>query len=74
MSDHSGGMRRHNDMIPHPNLKRLATIQATTVNVDLQPRKQPAHGQRLQTSLGVALHVVFYGYDVLCRKIGEGCP
>ncbi len=60
MPNDCGGINLHNDMVPHPDLKWLATIQATTVNTDLHPREQPAHGQRFQASLGEPLHFARY--------------
>jgi hypothetical protein len=63
-----------NGIVPHADPKGLATIKTVTVYRDLLSRKQPAHGQRLKTSLGVPLAFPSYTHSVLRRDIGEWRP
>ncbi len=40
-------------LVPHTDTDGLPRIQATGVNTDLSTRKEPAHGQRFDSSLAV---------------------
>ena len=64
-------LTRHHIAISHLNGDRLITVGANRVYPDQLTRKQPAHGQRLRSSLTEPFLLVVHADSVLVGLVGE---
>jgi hypothetical protein len=56
-------------LVPHPNHYGFPAIQTTSIYTDFGPWEEPAHGQRLESSLAVPLLVPIYTYQIMRRYV-----
>ncbi len=63
-----------NFFITQADLDRLTTIKATGVDLDFFPREEPAHGQRLKSSLTIPSLFALYSYQIMGGYIGKRRP
>jgi len=61
-------------LVTHADEDGFPTIQATSVDTDLSPREEPAHGQHFESSLSVPLLVALYSHKIMGRYIGKRRP
>lgn len=74
MTDHCLWSRMQQLAVLHTNREYLTTVKTTGLKVNFFAWKEPAHGQRFQSSLRIPLLLTVYRDQILGRDIRKGCP